>query len=254
MSNRSKGEKMPKEREGLILEYLRERGEAAVGELCAALFVSEPTMRRALARLAAEGKIIRTYGGAAYRGELGENLPQDLREREHSDAKTVIGRRCLDLIRDGDTVMVDGSSTAMALLRVLAERKSVVVVTNSAKAPLFLGESSLRVFVTGGEIAPHTYAYVGSYAEGFLRDFHADICFFSVRTLTMDGALTDNAIAENAIRRVMLSRSDRSVLMLDSQKLGAPCLNTLCRLSDVTHVVSERDISAHFPDYRHKFL
>ena len=243
-----------KERDEKLLEYLRLHGEATIAELSAAMFVSHPTMRRTLGRLAAEGRLIRTYGGAALRGTTGENLPQEIREREHSAAKALIARRALSLVHDGDTVMVDGSSTAMALLPLLTSRKSVAVITNSAKAPLLLGDSGVRLFVTGGELAPHTYAYVGSYAEDFLRSFHADVCFFSVRTLTADGSLTDNAIAENAVRRVMLSRARRAVLMLDSEKIGAPCLNTLCTLDAITHVVSERDISGHFPAYREKFV
>ena len=243
-----------KERDEQLLEYLHRNGEATVAELSEALFVSRPTMRRMLSRLSGEGRLIRTYGGAALRGTMGENLPQEIREREHSEAKAVIGRRCLELVRDGDTVMVDGSSTALALLSLLPARKSVAVITNSAKAPLLLGEGGVRLFVTGGEPAPHTYAYVGSYAEDFLRSFHADVCFFSVRTLTLDGALTDNAIAENAMRRVMLASSRRAVLMLGSEKIGPPCLNTLCRLDAITHVVSERDISHLFPAYREKFL
>ena len=243
-----------KERDENLLEYLRLHGEATVGELSEALFVSQPTLRRMLSRLAGEGRLIRTYGGAAMRGTMGENLPQEVREREHSAAKAVIGRRALELVKDGDTVMVDGSSTAMALLSLLSVRKSVAVVTNSAKAPLLLGDSGVRLFVTGGELAPHTYAYVGSYAEDFLRSFHADVCFFSVRTLTTAGALTDNAIAENAVRRVMLANSRRAVLMLGSQKIGEPCLNTLCHLDAITHVVSERDISPLFPTYREKFI
>jgi hypothetical protein len=83
-----------KEREGAILEYRRGRGEVGIGELCRVLYVSEPTMRRDIARLAAEGKLHRTYGGAAARREPGVNLPQALREREHSDAKAAIGERC----------------------------------------------------------------------------------------------------------------------------------------------------------------
>ena len=150
--------------------------------------------------------------------------------------------------------MIDGSSTAQALLSVISEKKSLIVVTNSAKAAMILDKSNVRLFVTGGEIAANTYAYVGSYAEDFLRSFNADICFFSVRTLTSNGLLTDNAIAENAVRRVMLSRSKRSVLMLDSKKLGAPCINTLCRINEISHIVSERDISEHFPDHKNKFI
>ena len=87
-----------------------------------------------------------------------------------------------------------------------------------------------------------------------MRNFSADLCFFSVRTLTSTGELTDNALSENAVRRVMLSRAKRSVLMLDSQKMGAACLGTLCTLSEVDFVVSERDISAEFPAYREKFI
>ena len=102
-----------KEREDAILSYLQKRKEATVAELCAALFVSEPTMRRDLARMNAAGRIIRTYGGASLRGEPGENLPLALREREHSDAKAAIGRKCLSLISDGDVVMVDGSAAAL---------------------------------------------------------------------------------------------------------------------------------------------
>ncbi len=241
-------------REQIIIEYLKKHGEATVGELCRATFVSEPTMRRDLASLAREGKIIRTHGGAAHRSVLGENLPQEYREREHSEAKLAIGKKCLSLINDGDTIMVDGSSTAQALLSLISEKKSLIIITNSAKAAMILNKANVRLFVTGGEIATNSYAYVGSYAEDFLRSFNADICFFSVRTLTCDGLLTDNAIAENAVRRVMLSRSKRSALMLGSEKLGPTCINTLCSIDDVSYVVSERDISLGFPRQKEKFI
>ena len=87
-----------------------------------------------------------------------------------------------------------------------------------------------------------------------MRSFNADICFFSVRTLTRDGRLTDNAIAENAVRKIMLSRSRRRVLLLDSKKLGDPCISTLCDLSEIDTVVSERDISDVFASFKDKFL
>ncbi|MBP3437060.1 MAG: DeoR/GlpR transcriptional regulator [Clostridia bacterium] len=243
-----------KERETAILEYLRKHKGATVLELCAALFVSEPTMRRDLAKLNEAGKIIRTHGGAVHRSELGENLPLPMREKENPGAKTVIGKKCLDLINDGDTVMVDGSSTALALLQELGDKKSVVVITNSAKAPLVLANKNIKTFVTGGELASDTYVYVGGYAEFFLRKFNADICFFSVRTLTSDGMLTDNAIEENSVRKVMMSQSKKKVLMLDSGKLGEPCMSNLCTVNDVDLIVSERDISEGFKACKEKFI
>lgn len=243
-----------KEREEGILAYLGKHKEATVGELCEALFVSEPTMRRDLARLNAYGKIVRTYGGASLKNEPGENLPLALRERERSDAKALIGRKCLSLISDGDVIMVDGSSTAQALLRLIGAKKAIILITNSAKAPFLVDEGQVKLLVTGGEPAMGTYTFVGDRAEAFLRSFSADLCFFSVRTLTEEGELTDNALSENALRRVMIERSKKSVLMLDSQKIGAPCLGTLCTLNDIDLVISEKDIGGIFPAYRHKFM
>lgn len=245
---------MKDHRENAILDYLREKKEATVEELSRALFVSEPTIRRDLALLNESGKIIRTHGGAVYRDEPGLNIPLSYREREHSDAKQVIAKKCLNLISDCDTVMVDSSSSALALLKLVGVKKSLIVVTNSAKAALILSENNIKTFLAGGQLQRNSCAFTGSYAEEFLRGFNADICFFSVRTLTRDGKLTDNAIDENGIRRVMIAQSKKSVLMLDSQKISEPCPNTLCRLSDVTYVVSERDISSEFKGYEHKFL
>ena len=243
-----------KEREAEILEYLSKHKEVTISELCAALFVSEPTMRRDLAKLNAAGKIIRTHGGATHRSEPGDNLPLLMREKENPKAKIIIGKKCLNMINDGDVIMVDGSSTALALLQELDDKKSVVVITNSAKAPLILANKNVKTFVTGGELASDTYVYVGSYAESFLRKFNADICFFSVRTLTKDGVLTDNAIEENAVRKVMMSQSKKKVLILDSGKIGEPCISNLCTINEIDFIVSECDISGRFGEHKEKFI
>ena len=243
-----------KEREAAILEYLRDHKEASIPELCSALFVSELTMRRDLTKLNMPGKIIRTHGGAAHRKERGENLPLLMREKESPGAKTIMGKKCLELINDGDTIMVDGSSTSLALLHEICGKKSVIVITNSAKAPMVLAKTKAKAFVTGGEFAPDAYVYVGNYAEAFLRSFNADICFFSVRTLTPDGILTDNAIDENSIRRVMMAQSKKTVLMLNSEKIGKPCMNNLCTIDEVDLIVSEADISNRFKGYEYKFM
>ena len=243
-----------KERELSILEYLKERKEATINELCKALFVSEATMRRDLTKLHNAKKLIRTHGGAIYRNEPGVNLPQDFRERENVEAKIAIAQKCLSLINDGDTVMIDGSSTVLPLLRIIGAKKSLVIITNNAKAPVLLAETDAKVFVCGGELATNAYALVGSYAESFINSFNADICFFSVSNLTKDGHLTDNSIQENIIRKAMIAKSKKVVLLLDSHKIGEPCISDLCSLDSVDMVVCENDISHLFERYKEKFV
>ena len=243
-----------KDREKVILEYLNQNREATIDELCASLFVSAPTIRRDLKTLSESGKIIRTHGGAFLNSLPWESTPQELREKEFVTEKDIIAKKCLDLVKDGDTVMIDASSTGLHLLKQLYTKSSVIVITNSTKASFDSSKAGVKVFVSGGEVSKASFAYVGTFAEEFIRKFNADVCFFSVSSLTEDGKLTDNSILENQISKAMIECSKKSVLILNSQKIGAPQLNTLCTLNDVDYVVSETDISDKFQNFKARFI
>ena len=243
-----------KDRENSILEYLSQNREATIEELCAKLFVSAPTIRRDLRALANSGKIIRTHGGAFLNNLPWESTPQELREKEFVAEKDIIAKKCLDLINDGDTVMIDASSTGLQLIKLLGTKSSIIVVTNSTKASLISTKTGIKTFVTGGETSKTSFGYIGSFAEEFIRKFNADICFFSVSSLTPDGRLTDNSVLENQISKAMIAASKKSVLLLNSQKIGAPQFNTLCTLNDIDFVASEKDLSDKFPEYKEKFI
>ena len=150
--------------------------------------------------------------------------------------------------------MIDASSTCLRLIKILSTKKSIVVITNSTKASFISAKTGVKTFVSGGEVSKTSFGYVGSIAEEVIRKFNADICFFSVCTLTPDGLLTNNSTSENQLCRVMLERSKKSVLLLNSQKVGDPKLNTLCTLNDIDFIVSEKDISDKFPEYKEKFI
>lgn len=244
-----------KDRENGILEYLRQNREASVDELCEKFFVSIATMRRDLKSLAESGKIIRTHGGAFLSNSPGESIPQELREREFVEEKDIIAKKCLDLINDGDSIMIDASSTCLQLMKILDAKKSIVIITNSTKAPFISQKTGVKTFVSGGEMSKNSFSYVGSVAEEVIRKFNADICFFSVCSLSPDGILSNNSTSENQLCRVMLEQSKKSVLLLNSKKTEEPKkLNTLCSIKDIDFIVSEKDISNKFSEYKEKFI
>ena len=183
-----------------------------------------------------------------------ESTPQELREKEFVVEKGIIAKKCLDLIKDGDTVMIDASSTGLQLIKLLNTKNSIILITNSTKASLISARTGVKSFVSGGETSKVSFGYVGSLAEEFIRKFNADICFFSVSSLTYDGKLTDNSVGENQISKTMMECSKKSVLLLNSQKIGEPYLNTVCTLKDVDFVVSEKNLSHLFPNYKEKFI
>ena len=84
--------------------------------------------------------------------------------------------------------------------------------------------------------------YVGEDAERTVRNYNADVLFFSCRGLAMDGRLTDTSVEENALRRCMLRQSAKRVLLCDSSKLGNVYLNNLCHLSEVDALICEKPV------------
>lgn len=233
------------ERQDMILNALLESDHMTTHELSAKLFVSVPTLRRDLIKLEQMGKIIRTHGGARLiKKSADEKIPILLREQEQNDAKEIMARKAAELVRDGDILMLDGSTSACSLIPHLAEFKNLIVITSSAKSSFLLGRMGINTICTGGKMITRSLSYIGEDAENTVRRYNADIVFFSCRGLSMDGKLTDNSIEENSLRKIMLRHAKKSVLLCDSSKLGHTYLNNLCHLSEVDEIICERALPA----------
>ena len=233
------------ERQDMILNALLESDHMTTHELSAKLFVSVPTLRRDLTKLEQMGKIIRTHGGARLiKKSADEKIPILLREQEQNDAKEIMARKAAELVRDGDIIMLDGSTSACSLIPHLAEFKNLIVITSSAKSSFLLGRMGINTICTGGKMITRSLSYIGEDAENTIRRYNADIVFFSCRGLSMDGKLTDNSIEENSLRRIMLCHAKKRVLLCDSSKLGHTYLNNLCHLSEVDEIICERALPA----------
>lgn len=234
---------MIEERHKLILEELKANPSVTVKELSKKLFVSEPTIRRDFTELHNKGIITKIHGGAiintaaAYR-----EIPFFLRENEKSIAKSEMGRRAAAMIEDGMVIMLDGSTSAYHIVPFLSQFKNLTVITSGAKTAVALAESNIRTFCTGGQMIIHSFSYVGKQAEDFVKNVNADILFFSCHGLDEKGRMTDNAIEEANIRRVMFEQSEKKILLCDSSKLGKTYFYNMGNVSDIDDVISDADI------------
>lgn len=232
------------EREEKILNALLEKNSMTTQELSAKLFVSAPTLRRDLIKLEQMGKVIRTHGGAQLINKSAdEKIPFFLREQEQNDAKEIMARKAVKFIKDGDIIMLDGSTSAYRIIPRLATFKNLIVITSSAKSSFLLGRMGINNICTGGRMITQSLSYIGDEAESTVRRYNADVVFFSCRGLSMNGMLTDNSIEENNLRKVMLNHARKRVLLCDSSKVDQLYLNNLCHLSDVDEIVCESQIA-----------
>ena len=159
------------ERREEMLGMISQNGYVTTQELCRRFYISEPTVRRELAFLEAQGLIRRSRGGAAARSG-GVRLPIALRQVSYQEEKRRIGKAAAALVSDGDTIFIDTSTTAMAMLEHLRFRRGITVVTNSLPvmetvAMMNIGHNRILCKCTGGDLNPESMGLVGSAAERF---------------------------------------------------------------------------------------
>ncbi len=237
------------ERHRRIIDELRANPDIGVKELARKLYVSEPTVRRDLTALHDKGIITKMYGGAMLNAAYSfYEIPFSLRASEKSDVKNDIAKQAAALVEDGMIVMLDGSTSAYHMVPHLARYKNLIVITSGAKTALMLAEANIRTFCTGGQMIIHSYSYVGEQAEAFVRNFNADILFFSCHGLDGEGRMTDNAIEEANLRKVMFRYAKKKILLCDGGKIGKSCLYNMGELGNIDAVISDVELPAHITE------
>lgn len=227
------------ERQAQILEILEQRKSISVTKLAELLYVSQPTVRRDLASLAQQGKVQRTHGGVVLRKASDAEIPLMFREDQNNAAKKAIAQKAEKQIRDGDVIFMDASSTVSYLIPHLKKFRDLIVITNSPKTSIRLGEQQIKNYCTGGQLLMHSIAYVGSEAEKFIAGINADVFFFSSRGYTEDGLITDSSEQEVAVKKAMLQNADRSYYLCDSSKRGQKYAFNICTTKDISAIIDE---------------
>src|ERR1700761_1781097 len=180
------------DRHRAILELVRTR-DANVEQLCAALGVSEATIRRDLTTLASERRLVRTYGGAT--ALLGAHEPEASLEERRSmqrEQKEAIALAAAAHVPDGATVLLDGGTTCAALARHLVGREDLHVITNNLLGVMTLANApGVRLTLIGGELRNSSMSTLGPLAELVLSRLSVDLAF-----LGADGVVAGPGLCE----------------------------------------------------------
>ena len=206
------------ERQQEILNILEKNKSVSVNKLSKLLFVSAPTVRRDLSILENQGKVLRTHGGVVLRQAAENEIPLMFREEQNSRSKQIIAEKAAVHISDGNVIFLDASSTVAHIIPHLKKFNDIVVVTNSPKTSLRLGEENIRNYCTGGLLLTHSIAYVGNEAEAFITNINADIFFFSSRGYVEDGNISDSSVEEAAVKKAMIKHADKSFYLCPSAR------------------------------------
>lgn len=231
------------ERQNQIMDQLREKQFCTVNFLAKHLYVAPITIRRDLAELEQGGFLRRCHGGATIPEYKNQVIPYELRAQTNPSVKAALAKRAAALLKDGDTVFMDASTTVRHMIDYLTPDQNLTVITNSIKALEKLREKHIRCYLTGGMLLENTYALVGSIAERTVSELYVDICFFSTQGITRDWMITDFSEEETRLRQQMLAHARRRVYIFDSSKLGKQYLFKVCDRNDIHDFITDADLS-----------
>jgi lexA DNA binding domain len=239
--------KKKEDKDGGILAFLQERKHASVEEICEKVYASPSTVRRRLTELQRKGLITRTHGGAQI-NDGNSFLPSfTFRSHQNSLEKKKIALSAIKLIKNGDVIFLDGSTSAFFIAEYLSEFENIKVLTNGIDTLSLLSRNGVTAYSTGGLISGENRSVlIGRVAAETIGGMYADVAFFSALSVGRDGAISDCFEDENALRLSMMKNAAKKVFLCDSTKFGKRSAFRLCSVEDVDCIVTDRDIRNYF--------
>jgi DeoR family fructose operon transcriptional repressor len=229
------------ERQGAIAAMVAAHPSVTTHELAAEFGVSVETIRRDLLRLEQLGLIERVHGGAtAPRRPSAMPGSHGRRRGANAAAKRAMARAAVELVRPGDTVVIDMGTSALEVARALPGAWTGLVLTSSLPAAAELTDRpGVQVLLSGGQVQGGDLACSGGQAMAFFADYYADVAFLGAGGVHARAGLTSNHPQHVDVQRAMLDHAARSYVLADTSKLGVIAVRRVCGLDRVTGLITE---------------
>jgi len=231
------------ERQALIVELVTARGRVAITELSRRFGVSEMTVRRDLDQLETEGALRRTHGGAARLESGSYEPPFAARMHANAEAKQRIGAEVASLINDGETVLLDGGTTGVAVAEALLGRDITVCALSFRVAAVLAASSAVRLMIAGGLVRPGEQSLVGSAVLRTLQDHRFDTYVMTVSGVTSAAGLTEWNLDDAAVKRAGLDVAARTLVACDASKFGRVAFGRICGIDQVDIFITDASLA-----------
>ena len=158
-------------------------------------------------------------------------------------SKQAIARAALDLVADGEVVLVDSGTTALEFVRMLDMRTGITVITADVTIADYIDDSlpTVDVVLLGGSLRKgHRYLY-GPLTLGALSMVHADLAVLCPGAyVPTRGFMTDYPqMAE--LKSALIRTAARTCVLMDASKVAARGMMRVADLADVDAVVMDAD-------------
>jgi DeoR/GlpR family transcriptional regulator of sugar metabolism len=239
----SSGDVFVRERQEHIVRIVEEHGRARVSDLAARFGVSGVTIRKDLVVLEAERRLLRAHGGAIAIDRGRSELSFDIRERLQADEKVRIGAAGAALVHEGESIVLDASTTALSVARHLKARgawSQLTVITNGLRiASELAGHPGITVLMLGGRVRWEALSVVGQLGDGLFSRINVQKAFLGAAGFTIESGLSDATDEEAQIKRSMVGAAREVIAIVDHTKWERAAFATFCPTIEIGVVLTD---------------
>lgn len=227
-----------------ISDCLRRNRRIYITALCSELGVSDDTLRRDLIEMEGDGLLTRVHGGAVPRSDTSVQILERYDTDKH--AKERMAEKFVALLHDGDTLLIDGGTSNLEVVKALPREMELTVFTNSFPiAEELFGHIRHRGIFIGGEIECEGQVTLGISTYRELQTIRTDWAVIGVSDLhPTEGAfciMREEALIKSAI----LECGRKRVVMASSKKLDRARTFKIANIADFSYIVSDDDGARH---------
>lgn len=236
------------ERLHLIMEKIYREKKIVVADLAEEFNRSLPSIRLDLAELEARGLINRTHGGAILAETVNNNYVINkgylhLREEAQKSEKQRIASAVVDMINDGDSVMIDGGSSTYYVAKCLGEKRGLTIITTSYHMmPPLLEIPDAKIYLTGGLLHRDFEDLIGDITIDSLRRFKPDYCIMGMDGISLKHGFTTTEPSMANIKKQMIAVCEKSIVVSDSSKFGKVSLMHVADIDEVFAMVTDVNV------------
>ena len=233
---------LPQERYDAILKLLQKDSIIKEENLVSSFHISIETARRDLNYLEKQGLIKKVYGGATL-VEKGIAEPTSRSRLIHNiEQKAAIGRKCSELIQDGDSILLEIGTTTLQVAKNIKHKKNLTVITNSIFVINELLDTDISLYIIGGKIRHEEQAISGAVSMFELDNFHINKAIIGAGSISLENGISDYNIEEALMRKKIIERSRQVIIVADSSKFGFDALVQVCPLSSINTIITDRNL------------
>lgn len=229
---------LKEERQQKIIDILNVEQKVIASDLSQRFNVSEDTIRRDLKDLDAQGSLKRVHSGALRVGPPITDFTY--RENEHNDRKKELARKALPFIKEDSVIIIDGSTTNLALVKEIPVDFRATIITNSPPIAVELAQRpNVDVINLGGVFYKQSMVNLGVEPYKALQKIRADLYIMGIYNIDIEAGTSVPTTQEAEIKDQMTHVSTEVLGMITNDKFGTISNAIVGPVDDLSFLISE---------------